>query len=121
MMQKEPEDCWICSVKLPSMKVREALKTDPTFLDGVSHFGSLSRFDNESYCCDECGEVEAIGWMMAPLSDHWRAWIRMTMDEAQEQKDRDKWRAAICMARGAMLGHHEASLATFEKMMEKFE
>jgi hypothetical protein len=115
------ETCWICGVKMPSMKIREALKEDPTFLDGHTHFGSLSRFDNESHCCDECGETEAVAFILSPLSNYWKAWIKAAMDEAQKAGDRDNWRAAVCMARGSLIGHHEWQLETFQNMMEKLE
>lgn len=116
---KPPEQCWICGVDMPSMKVRAALKQDPTFMDGHTHFGSLSRFDNESHCCDECGQVEAMWHILAPLTDEWKSWIGHRLTEAQQTKDRDMWKAGICMARGALLGHHERSHDAFEKMLEK--
>jgi len=119
--EKTITNCWICGVKLPSMKVRAALKLDPTFLDGHEHLGSISRFDNNSHCCDECGQVEAVGVLLAPLSPVWRGWVREAMLNAQQTEDRELWQAAVCMARGAMIGHHENDLELFDRMMEKFE
>lgn len=114
------EHCWICGSDMPSMKVAEALRENPDFLDGHTHNGSLSRFDNASYVCDECGNAESsMGLLMTSLSSEWKALISSWMDEAQKRQDKEMWKAAICMVRGSLIGYSQRSHQAFQSLMDR--
>lgn len=116
------KQCWICTSDMPSLKVVKALEIDPTFLDGIDHTGSLSRFDNDSHVCDECGDAESgVGLMLCSLSEGFKTLCQLWLDEAQRTNNREQWKAAIAMIRGSNIGYVYRANKAFETMMSRME
>jgi hypothetical protein len=83
---------------------------------------ALSRFDNKTYVCGQCGQSEGTGFLFSLFDDKQR---RMLQDrEWANTYGLTEWQAhciVIAAINGSTLGHQKKSREAFEQLREMMD
>jgi hypothetical protein len=84
-------------------------------------YPALSRFDNETYVCGQCGQSEGTGFLFSLFDDKQR---RMLQDFHAEDYGLTAWQAhciVIAAINGSTLGYQKKSREAFEQLREMMD
>ena len=81
-------------------------------------YPALSRFDNKTYVCGQCGQSEGTGFLFSLFDDKQR---RMLQDFHAEDYGLTEWQShciVIAAINGSTLGYQKKSREAFEQLRE---